>query len=124
MISGFDNYLDTQLTEHTKQLDRQDAREEAIKAFITHGKDRILGNQEFCRLSFSDFGSFYFGDFHEGRAADGLLKFLMDYDPDQPHVTQKLLSLQAFAYSALDSFMDEQRQRIEAEFDREMTEAA
>lgn len=124
MIPSIDNHYDAQLAEHTDKLDRQDAHADELKAFIERGKDRILGNQEFCGLSLSDFGSFYFGDFQEGKAADGLLKFLMDYDPDAPHVMQKLLGLQAFAYSALDSFIEEHRQRIEQAFDQLPAQAA
>ena len=76
MYTRSDNYLNNAEAKESRRLSKQDAREEALNAFIQEGKEHLLCSHEFAGLKFRDFATYFFADFHEGKSADRLVLVL------------------------------------------------
>lgn len=111
--------ISASIANNDRLMCEQDSRENALKAYIAHGKQRILANREFAGLSFSDFACFVCAYIvHDKHLIDGVLKFIICHQPDAVSINQQNLKAhQAFLQTALDAFLDEHQHQIEKHFE-------
>lgn len=85
------------------QVSEEETR--ALEFFLTKGKDRILANREFCKLSMSDFVDFYI-QMHDGKLVDALVKFTLSANCSSSDTLLSLQGFQVFADDAFENFFE------------------
>ncbi|HIF9180981.1 TPA: hypothetical protein ACX6QL_002041 [Photobacterium damselae] len=86
-----------------------------FETFLSNGQKLILSNRQWCNLTISDFTTFYF-ESHNGKLADGLMKFLLNANCESNNTLLSVLGYQEFAKDVLLDFLEANHQNIVKEF--------
>ncbi|MFL7024292.1 hypothetical protein [Enterovibrio norvegicus] len=124
MYTRSDNYLNNAEARESRRLSKKDAREQALNAFIEEGKKTLLVHDEFAGLTISQFTTYYFADFMDGRCADHLVSLTGSLKSNsQTHTFLNLETHLAFIDKAFEEFFELNMSCITAAFDAELSAA-
>ncbi|MDF2185877.1 hypothetical protein O1O06_14075 [Grimontia hollisae] len=119
-----DNYLNNAIARESNRIDEANARDEALDAYIEEGKQTLLAHDEFAGLTISQFTTYYFADFMDGRCADHLVSLTGSLKSNsRTHTFLNLETHLAFIDKAFEEFFTQNMSTITAAFDAELKAA-